>query len=721
MTVLSEPDAPTVTSTLPGTVRAGEPVQFTVAITPGRALGPDACIVLARNWPADWGGPQWHYPEAANHVSVSADDTPVALTAGLEPSLHPYDHALTLTFTDGLPATQTVDVGFGGTPGFEAQTFIETPCRMRVLTREAGAEEWSVLGEAATEVIGSSAARLVATAPSVVRPGESFRVHLRIEDMWGNPASNLDTEVTLAETVTARIIGTDGAFAWVDLTLDTEGVHRLEAVASELGFATVSNPVRCTTEADRQIYWGDIHAQSSIGCGAQSVEDYFLFARDFAAADFASHQANCYMVSTPEWAETETVTEALNADGRYVTLLGYEWSGVTNLGGDHNVYFPGRTGDIRRCGHFMLDDLSDADTDLPHVTDLHDHVRGEDMLLAVHVGGRTTDLQWHEPTTERLLEVHSTHATSEWFLHEALRRGYRLGVTGGSDGVDGRPGASHPGRKSVRNLPGGLAAVRMPALTRDNLWSALKARATYGTTGERILVDFALGAARYGDDFTVEGIPAFAIDVQGTGPLRSVEVFRGTEPVFAAPLAPADARPSDTVRVRWRGVTAAGNWRKARMAWTGHIAIEGGTFAEARDFIVDTPAEGIAARADTRIEFSTITAGNWNAIDVDVVAGPDAVLTFDCGEMRFTVPFAALEAGPAEQAHGMESAYGGFGQGPWRMVQIERLPRAPVPAGWTGVFADAAAPPGEHAYWLRAEQMDGAMAWSSPIFATVAP
>ena len=71
---------------------------------------------------------------------------------------------------------------------------------------------------------------------------------------------------------------------------------------------------------------------------------------------------------------------------------------------------------------------------------------------------RTADLRWHEPTLERLIEVHSTHATSEWFLMEALQRGYRMGVTAGSDSVDGRPGASHPlpaGGRRCRAWPGG--------------------------------------------------------------------------------------------------------------------------------------------------------------------------------------------------------------------------------------------------------------------------
>ena len=36
------------------------------------------------------------------------------------------------------------------------------------------------------------------------------------------------------------------------------------------------------------------------------------------------------------------------------------------------------------------------------------------------------------------------------FVLDAIRRGYRVGITGGTDGVMGRPGACHPGRRLIR-------------------------------------------------------------------------------------------------------------------------------------------------------------------------------------------------------------------------------------------------------------------------------
>ena len=72
-------------------------------------------------------------------------------------------------------------------------------------------------------------------------------------------------------------------------------------------------------------------------------------------------------------------------------------------------------------------------------------------------------------------------------------------VIAGSDSVDGRPGASHPGHMGVRNVRGGLTAVSMPELSRAALWSALKSRHCYGTTGPRILLRLTAGDAQMGD------------------------------------------------------------------------------------------------------------------------------------------------------------------------------------------------------------------------------
>ena len=379
------------------------------------------------------------------------------------------------------------------------------------------------------------------------------------------------------------------------------------------------------------------------------------------------------------------------------------------MGGDRNIYFPGETAELRRCSHRHVADHSDIATDLPHVEDVHALHRDKDVLMAVHVGGRTTNLQWHEPTAEKLLEVHSTHATSEWFLFEALRRGYRFGVTGGSDGVDGRPGASHPGRMSVRNLRGGLAAVTAPELSRNSLWGALRAKRTYATTGERILLSVAVDGHVPGDSYQTKSPPRLAFEIEGTAPLRAIDIFRGTECISSVPVEPRDATPSDWLRVSWSGSSGPGNWQRARMIWDGTIEIAAGKILAAEDDWRDTVAEGIACWSAKQVEFTSITAGNWNAVKLKLEETPETVLRFVTSPLSVEFPLCGLAMKPVEQSL----------SDPARAVRIERLPRLPGALGRSGDFVDLDAPAGEHAYWIRVTQEDGSRAWSTPVFADV--
>jgi hypothetical protein len=351
-------------------------------------------------------------------------------------------------------------------------------------------------------------------------------------------------------------------------------------------------------------------------------------------------------------------------------------------------------------------DVSDIASDLPQAEDLHAHYRGTRTLIGLHVGGRTTDLRRHDPELERLIEVHSTHATSDWFLMEALARGYRMGVTAGSDGVDGRPGASHPGRQSVRNVRGGLVAVPLRRLDRDGLWEALWARDCYATNGERMLLEFTAEGRAMGSEFDAAGPPELSIAIEGTGPLERIEIFNATTPIHDVALRPACAALSDRVRIAWKGATAPGNFSRARMRWDGCATLSAGTFSEVEGHALDTPDEGITDVAPRRLEWRSMTGGDWDGVSARIAAPDDALLSIATPQISVCVPVGALAAGPARFSDTR----------PARELEIMRLPVDPGPCAWRGRFRDHAGKPGWNAYWLRVRQWNGAIAWSSPIF-----
>jgi hypothetical protein len=551
--------------------------------------------------------------------------------------------------------------------------------------------------------VGAKASRAVLVAPSDVVAGERFELALRIEDEWGNPAQ-LPARPSIEGALVEDLSDLPGVMRW-QATVGAVGTVRLAARGP---FGTVlSNPVRVhASQPERQIRWGDIHAQCLIGCGARSIDEFFRHARDFARIDFSSHQANCFLVTGEEWRETQIVTARHDEPGRFAALLGLEWSADTNKGGDRNLYFPGDTAPITRCSHEYVADKSDLASDLPEAEDLHANYRGSRTVIGLHVGGRTTDLSRHDPSLERLIEVHSTHATSEWFLFEALDRGYRMGVTAGSDGVDGRPGASHPGHQSVRNVRGGLVAAPLRKLDRDGLWEALEARNCYATNGERIRIEFSAEGRAMGSEFRAERPPLLEISIDGTDLLESVEIFRGTKVIHDVVLRPADGPLSDRVRIAWKGATNPGNFSRARMRWDGSATLSGGRFLDAEGYAFDTPDEGILSVAERRIGWRSMTGGDWDGVIARVDARDDATLTVETAQISACVPIGALASGPARFAD----------LRPLRELEIRRLPQLPGPSSWSGTFRDPSGVPGWNAYWFRVRQWNGGFAWSSPIF-----
>ncbi len=683
----------------PNPVVAGMEGTWTATFRAGPAgLPAGSAVAFVRRWPSDWDISQCHSPGQPGYTVLSFSH-PCRHRWRTRRSIewHPFDHVFEIDLLDALLPGAEVAMRFNS----RAQTFIEEASAMAVRAR-AGSGEWTEVGQLVVEVVGAAAHRGVLVAPSDVMRGESFELAFRVEDEWGNPAKSPARPAIEGASI-EPLPDLPGVLRWT-ARIDGEGIVRLAAKGA---LPAISNPVRIHAAAPaRRIHWGDIHAQCLIGCGARTIDAFFRHARDFARLDFASHQANCFLVSGPEWRETEEVTARHDEPGRFAALLGLEWSADTAKGGDRNLYFPGDTSPITRCSHEYVDDKSDLSSDLPQAEDLHAKYRGTNTLIGLHVGGRTTDLRRHDPSLERLIEVHSTHATSEWFIFEALDRGYRMGVTAGSDGVDGRPGTSHPGHQAVRNVRGGLVAAPLTALSREGLWEALMARNCYATNGERIRLEFTADGKPMGSEYDAPIPPALSIAIEGTGPLESVDIFRGSKPIHSVSLRPTAAPLSDRVRIAWKGATAPGNFSRARMRWDGSATLSAGAFADAEGYAFDTPDEGLTLIERSRLEWCSATGGDWDGVVARVVAPADAVLTVQTAQISATVPMGALADGPTRLADDT----------PLRELEISRLPVDPGPSSWAGQFRDPAGQPGWNAYWVRVRQWNGAFAWSSPIF-----
>ena len=146
-----------------------------------------------------------------------------------------------------------------------------------------------------------------------------------------------------------------GIFGFIheDLSVKEEGILIIKILSEKGEVLAESNPLCIIQDISNLHYWGDLHGQSEETLGTNSVNDYFNFARNRAYLDILSHQGNDFQITEKFWNELNALTLKYNEPGRFITVIGYEWSGNTAVGGDRNILFrqEGRSIHYRRSGH----------------------------------------------------------------------------------------------------------------------------------------------------------------------------------------------------------------------------------------------------------------------------------------------------------------------------------------------------------------------------------
>jgi hypothetical protein len=137
-----------------------------------------------------------------------------------------------------------------------------------------------------------------------------------------------------------------------------------------------------------------------------------------------------------------------------------------------------------------------------------------------------------------------------------------------------------------RELPfsGGLTAVYAPALTRESIFDAIKARRCYATSGPRIRLAVKASAsqreATMGESLTLDGLDRVALTVDAVGdtaPIAKVEVIGNgkvivtkNEGQFSVEL-PVRGRTYFRVVAYQQETRAFGGSRVAERAWSSPI------------------------------------------------------------------------------------------------------------------------------------------------------
>ena len=525
---------------------AGQPGRWTVVYEAGE-LGIAEGGMLFFQVPPFWGWstPQTRTPEASGFTEVVAEPA----REGFE--VQTVDRGLmAIRFVEGgLAPGHRIRIRYGaGTVGAIADRYAERASPFWIGVDGDGDGVRGLVPDAPTvDVLPGPAARLELTLPSVAAPGSEVELRLAVLDRVGNGGVPYRGELQLTVIGEAEVPGrvtipssAEGRIA-VPVQLPRANssaspgsvpVVRVTA-AGPGGLVGTSNPLRVSARHSR-ILWADLHGHSALSDGTGTPEDYLSYAREIAALDVVAltdhdHWGMEPLSERPDlWGRIERATAAAHEPGRFVTLLGYEWTSWVH-GHRHVLYFDD-TGEV----------LSSVDPAYEHPRQLWDALRGKDALtFAHHSAGGPVATDWNvapDPVLEPITEVVSVHGSSEAadspaaiysavagnFVRDALDRGYRLGFVGSGDSHDGHPGLSHLAAPS-----GGLAAILAPEATRDAVLTALRARRTYATNGPRILLDVDLDGAVMGSELEPsESRGALSVEVVGTAVIARVDVVR---------------------------------------------------------------------------------------------------------------------------------------------------------------------------------------------------
>lgn len=475
-------------------------------------------------------------------------------------------------------------------------------------------------------------------------------------------------------------------------------------------------------------YWGDLHGQSGETVGVGTARNYFEFARNLSFLDVTSHQGNDFQIKAAFWSHLNDLTAEYDEPGRFVAFPGYEWSGNTSVGGDHNVFFRHEGRAIRRSSHALLEERSDMHNDANDLKALYAALQEEDCVLYAHVGGRYANIAYaHDPRLETALELHSAWGSFEWMLTDSFKLGYRCGVVCNSDGHKGRPGASYPGAATFGSY-GGLTCFLTDRLDRDSIFEAMRRRHHYGTTGSRIHVDVRASLPKAGTLYerdprafdnaprcqtrdammgdiieTTCGETQLSVEIAAPAPIERVQIYNGeTLLECVRPYAVRDL--GSRIRVIWSGAEYRGRGRNT--LWRGRARFPGARIARFGKINAWNPERLFQQQGSDTIVWDSITTGNFSGFDVWLDDAIHGNLDIATNRGNLTAPLSKIGM------QGLTLDAGGLD----RQLRAFRLPDHNTHTSMSFTRMIKLTASSDNPIWICVTTEDGHQAWSSPIF-----
>jgi hypothetical protein len=451
-----------------------------------------------------------------------------------------------------------------------------------------------------------------------------------------------------------------------------------------------------------QLYWGDLHRHSLVSrCTSgdePSLEDFYRYSWDVCEYDFWAVTDHAENSSGYQWWSIQKMADLFRVDGRFVPLYGFEWTGMS---GHQNVIF----GDVAR-GAPIYSSYAEPSSTPARLWELLDrHPDYPAITIPHHPGSAMVPFDWdyYDPRYLRLAEVfqacrgnyeddgcfrqYSDGTLPGTFTADGLRRGYRYGLICSSDHGHG---ASYVGAYAER-------------LDRKAIFDALYQRRVFGASTRGIVVDFRAGEAFMGSETFTSGPVELHAYVRGYAELARVDIVRAGETVHSV-------TPDLSLPAGWQAVPLRLEWGRghATVAWDGTLSISGGEVVPTPYWspeVTHADRRRVTWAATTR-SFGEPYGAQRGGIELTLAGPADATVSVRTAYGELTAPLGRLvgrvTAVPVS-CPGQFSIQPGVGGLIGLGTTQQRI-------GWTDRIVRPAW------YYLRAIQVDGEMAWSSPIW-----
>jgi hypothetical protein len=397
--------------------------------------------------------------------------------------------------------------------------------------------------------------------PSVVHRNDRFDLLLRFEDGFGN-LTGYAPEDTLIELSYSQLrenlnwklfIPETGYLSLPNLYFNDPGTYRIKLKNLTSNTIYHAPPIECTNEPSDSLFWGVLHSESKRYRSAEDVENCLRSFRDDHALQFFASSVFEDEGQTPasDWKLISQQIAQFNEEERFVSMLGFQWSGEPSEEGIRHFIYPKDNKPILR----LKDSKSNT---LKKIYRSHTPKELLSIPCMTMAKGFSFNFKEFNPEFERVVEIFNNFGSSECSIkkgnpfpirtkgrktgmseteegaiQKALSRNCRFGfVAGGSDSRGIYKDAEQNDQIEYKN---GLTAIFCKEYSRDNLFNALYNRSCYATTGKRMVVFFSIAGQPMGRELNTSDKPGLAynrhikVKISATSKIKEIIVFRNIE------------------------------------------------------------------------------------------------------------------------------------------------------------------------------------------------